>query len=233
MKILNPKQIIIALDFDSLEEVNAIVNLLDPEIYRLKIGKQLYAAEGPKILEILNNKGFEIFLDLKLHDIPNTVYKALKNLLNYGVWMTNIHLLGGSEMIQAAREAKEHTKSEALLIGVSVLTSLSEKNIKDMGFKTEISELVKILSTNASLNKIDGVVCSAKEVSEVKKNLGDDFITVTPGIRIQQKNDDQSRVATLEEATKNGSDYIVLGREITASNNISKMIKKVESYIIG
>ena len=232
MKILKPKQIIVALDFDSLEEVNSIVKLLDSEIYRLKIGKQLYASEGPKILEILNKKGFEIFLDLKLHDIPNTVYKALKNLLNYEVWMTNIHLLGGSEMIQAAREAKEHTKSETLLIGVSVLTSLSEKNIKDMGFKIEIPELVKILSTSASLNKIDGVVCSVKEVPEIKKNLGKDFITVTPGIRIQQKNDDQLRVATLEEAIKNGSDYIVLGREITASNNISKMIKKVESYII-
>ena len=232
MKILKPKQIIVALDFDSIEEVNSVVRLLNPDIYRLKVGKQLYAREGPKILENLNQKGFDIFLDLKLHDIPNTVYKALKNLLNYEVWMTNIHLLGGSEMIKAAREAKEHTKSSTLLIGVSVLTSLSEKNIKDMGFKIEIPELVKILSTSASLNKIDGVVCSVKEVPEIKKNLGKDFITVTPGIRIQQKNDDQLRVATLEEAIKNGSDYIVLGREITASNNISKMIKKVESYII-
>ena len=232
MKILKPKQIIVALDFDSIEEVNSIVKLLDPEIYRLKIGKQLYACEGPKILESLNKKGFDIFLDLKLHDIPNTVYKALKNLLNHKVWMTNIHLLGGVEMMQAAREAKEHIKSEALLIGVSVLTSLSQKNIKDMGFKTEISELIKILSTSAKKNKIDGIVCSVKEVPGIKESLGEDFITVTPGIRIHQKNGDQSRVATLEEAIKNGSDYIVLGRELTASENISKMIKKVESYII-
>ena len=232
MKILKPKQIIVALDFDSLEEVNSIVKLLDPEIYRLKIGKQLYAGEGPKILENLNKKGFDIFLDLKLHDIPNTVYKALKNLLNHKVWMTNIHLLGGEEMIQAASEAREYTKSGALLIGVSVLTSLSKKNIKDMGFKVEISELVKILSFSAKKNNLDGVVCSVKEVPEIKKVLGEDFITVTPGIRIHQKNDDQSRVATLEEATKNGNDYIVLGRELTASKNISKMIKKVESYII-
>ena len=232
MKILKPKQIIVALDFDSIEEVNSIVKLLDPEIYRLKIGKQLYAGEGPKILENLNKKGFDIFLDLKLHDIPNTVYKALKNLLNHKVWMTNIHLLGGEEMIQAASEAREYTKSGALLIGVSVLTSLSEKNIKDLGFKVEISELVKILSFSAKKNNLDGVVCSVKEVPEIKKVLGEDFITVTPGIRIQQKNEDQSRVATLEEATKNGNDYIVLGRELTASKNISKMIKKVESYII-
>ena len=232
MKILKPKQIIVALDFDSIEEVNTIVKLLDPEIYRLKIGKQLYAGEGPKILENLNEKGFDLFLDLKLHDIPNTVYKTLKNLLSHKLWMTNIHLLGGEEMMQAASEAREYTKSEALLIGVSVLTSLSEKNIKNMGFKVEISELVKILSVNAKKNNLDGVVCSVKEVPEIKKDLGEDFITVTPGIRIQQKKNDQSRVATLEEASLNRNDYIVLGRELTASKNVSKMIKKVESYII-
>ena len=232
MKILKPKQIIVALDFDSIEEANAIVKLLDPEIYRLKIGEQLYAGEGPKILENLNEKGFDLFLALKLHDIPTTVYKTLKNLLSHKIWMTNIHLLGGEEMMQAASEAREYAKSEALLIGVSVLTSLNEKNIKNMGFKVEISELVKILSVNAKKNNLDGVVCSVKEVPEIKEDLGEDFITVTPGIRIQQKKNDQSRVATLEEASLNRNDYIVLGRELTASKNVSKMIKKVESYII-
>ena len=232
MKILKPKQIIVALDFDSFEEASSIVKLLDPEIYRLKIGKQLFAGEGPKIIENLSKQGFDIFLDLKLHDIPNTIYKALKNLFNHKVWMTNIHLLGGEEMIQAAKEARESTNSEALLVGVSVLTSLNEKNIKNMGFNMQISELVKTLCMSAKQNNIDGVVSSAIEVPEIKRNFGEDFITVTPGIRVQQKNDDQSRVATLEDAIKNGSDYIVLGREITASENISKMIKKVESYII-
>ena len=232
MKILSPKQIIVALDFDSSEEANSIINLLDPEIYRLKIGKQLFAGEGPKILENLNKKGFDIFLDLKLHDIPNTVYKALKNLLNHKVWMTNIHLLGGEEMIQAASEARNHANSESLLIGVTVLTSLDAENIKKMGFSIPITELVKILSLSARENKIDGVVCSAKEVPEIKKNIGKDFITVTPGIRILQNSNDQSRVASLKEATKNGSDYIILGREITSSKNIAKMIKKLDSYII-
>ena len=232
MKIIKPKQIVVALDFDSSEEVSSIVKLLDPQIYRLKVGKQLFAGEGPKILENLNKQGFDIFLDLKLHDIPNTVYKALKNLLNQEVWMTNIHLLGGEEMIQAAIEAREHVKSDALLIGVTVLTSLDENNIKNMGFSYEIPELVQILSISAKQNNIDGVVCSAKEVPKIKESLGEDFITVTPGIRIQQNSDDQSRVATLKEATKNGSDFIILGREITSSKNISKMIKKVESYII-
>ncbi len=232
MKILKPKQIIVAMDFDSIKEASAIVKLLDPKIFRLKIGKQLYASEGPRVLENLNKLGFDIFLDLKLHDIPNTVYKALKNLLNHKIWMTNIHLLGGEEMIQAAIEAREHSKNEVLLVGVTVLTSLDENNIKKMGFSFKIPELVKTLSMSARKNQIDGVVCSAKEVSEIKNNLGKDFITVTPGIRIQQDNNDQSRVATLKEAIKNGSDYIVLGREITSSKNISKMIKKVESYII-
>ena len=232
MKILKPKQIIVALDFDSIEEANAVVELLDPNIFRLKIGKQLYASEGPRVLENLNKQGFDIFLDLKLHDIPNTVYKALKNLLNHKLWMTNIHLLGGEEMIQAAIDAREHSKSEALLVGVTVLTSLNENNLKKMGFSYEIPELVKILSMSARKNKINGVVCSVKEVSEIKKSLGEDFLTVTPGIRIQQNNNDQSRVATLKEASINGSDYIVLGREITSSKNISKMIKKIESYII-
>ena len=232
MKILKPKQIIVALDFDSAVEANSIVKLLDPEIYRLKVGKQLYASQAPHTLYSSNKQGFDIFLDLKLHDIPNTVYKALKNLLHQKVWMTNIHLLGGEEMIQAAREAKEHTKSEALLIGVTVLTSLDGNNIKNMGFNIQIPELVKILSKSARQNNIDGVVCSANEVPEIKESLGKNFITVTPGIRIQQGNDDQSRVATLAEAAKNGADYIVLGREITASKNVSKMIKKVESYII-
>ena len=232
MKILKRKQIVVALDFNSIQDANSIVKLLDPEIYRLKIGKQLFAGEGPKIIENFNKQGFDIFLDLKLHDIPNTVYKAMKNLLNHKVWMINIHLLGGEEMIQAAKEARETTDSEALLVGVSVLTSLNERNIKNMGFNMQISELVKTLCMNAKQNNIDGVVSSVIEVPEIKKNFGEDFITVTPGIRVQQKNDDQSRVATLEDAIKNGSDYIVLGREMTASENISKMIKKIESYII-
>ena len=232
MKILKRKQIIVALDYDSSKEANSIAKLLDPEIYRLKIGKQLFTAEGPKIIENFNKQGFEIFLDLKLHDIPNTVYKALKNILKHDIWMTNIHLLGGEDMIRAAKEARESIKSKALLIGVSVLTSLSEKNIKNMGFEMKIPELVKNLSMSAKQNNIDGVVCSAKEVPEIKRNFGENFLTVTPGIRIQQKSDDQSRLATLEEAIRIGSDYIVLGREITASENISKMIKKVESYII-
>ena len=129
MKILNPKQTIVALDFDSYKEAELIIRHLNPDNFRLKVGKQLFSNEGPKVLEKINKKGFEIFLDLKLHDIPNTVYKALKNLLNHNVWMTNIHLLGGEEMIKAAAEARKDSKSDTLLVGVTVLTSLNQHNI--------------------------------------------------------------------------------------------------------
>ena len=226
------KSIIVALDEHKQTKFEQVLDQLNPDLCMVKIGSVSFNSLGREAIIKAASKGFDIFLDLKLHDIPNTVYKALKNLLNEKLWMTNIHLLGGEEMIQAAREAREHVRSEALLIGVTVLTSLDVDHIKNMGFSIQISELVNILSKSAKRNNIDGVVCSAKEVPEIKGNLGQDFIAVTPGIRVQQNNDDQSRVATLKEAIRNGSDYIVLGREITASENISKMIKKVESYII-
>ena len=232
VKILHPKQAIIALDFDSYEEASLIVKNLNPEKFRLKIGKQLYSNEGPKVIEKFNKKGFEIFLDLKLHDIPNTVYKSLKNLFNHNIWMTNIHLFGGEDMMQAAVQAKSETQCETLLVGVTVLTSLNEDDVKKMGFGMGISDLVEMLAFQAKKNDIDGVVCSAKEVSNLKENLGKDFITVTPGIRINEDKNDQARVVTLKEAVKTGSNFIVLGREITNSKNIPKMIKKVESYII-
>lgn len=232
MKILNPKQTIVALDFDSYTEADLVIRHLDPNKFRLKVGKQLFSSEGPKVLEKINKKGFEIFLDLKLHDIPNTVYKALKNLLNHNVWMTNIHLLGGVEMIKAASEAKNDSKSNTLLVGVTVLTSLSQNNLDNLGLKISISKLVETLSMAARENSIDGVVCSVSEVLNLKKNIGKDFITVTPGIRINEKRSDQSRVATIEEAVTNDSDFIVLGREITSSKDVPQMIKKIESYII-
>ena len=226
-------KIIIALDTNNFQKVMSLVTSINENII-FKVGMEFFFSFGYQGINKIKNirKDIKIFLDLKLHDIPNTVFKAMKNLLNHKIWMTNIHLLGGEEMIQAAKEARETTDSEALLVGVSVLTSLNERNIKNMGFNIQISELVKTLCMNAKQNNIDGVVSSVKEVPEIKKNFGEDFITVTPGIRIEQKNDDQSRVATLEDAIKNGSDYIVLGREMTASENTSKMIKKIESYII-
>jgi len=231
-KILNPKQTIVALDFNSYEEANKLIRYLDPEKFRLKIGKQLFSNEGPFILDRLHNEGFEIFLDLKLHDIPNTVYKALKNIYGHGVWMTNIHLLGGKEMIKAAQKARLESNKEAFLVGVTILTSLDEKQLKQIGFKEEVPQLVKKLANDAYKALLDGVVCSAQEAKDLKRTFGKDFILVTPGIRINSQKGDQSRVTSLKEAVINGSDYLVLGREISEADDIPKMIKDIESYII-
>ena len=231
-KILNPKQAIVALDFNSYEEANKLTRYLDPEKFRLKIGKQLFSNEGPFILDKFHNEGFEIFLDLKLHDIPNTVYKALKNIYGHGVWMSNIHLLGGKEMINAAQKARLESNKEAFLIGVTILTSLDETQLKLIGFKDKVPQLVKKLASEAKKALLDGVVCSAQEAKELKKTFGKDFILVTPGIRTNSHKGDQSRVTTLKEAINYGSDYLVLGREISNAKDIPQMIKDIESYII-
>ena len=229
---LKPKQVLVALDFDSYDQTIPVCSNLDPKKFRLKVGKQLYSAEGPRILDRFHQQGFEVFLDLKLHDIPNTVYKALKNIFSLGVWMTNIHLLGGTEMIQAAKEAQQESDKKNLLIGVTVLTSLNDNHLKEIGITKNTKSLVSSLSQAAKQASLDGVVCSAHEVRKLKKDFGLDFLTVTPGIRVQQEKGDQNRVASLETAVKENTDYIVLGREISQAENIGKMINKLESYII-
>ena len=229
---LNPKQVIVALDFDTYDQAMSVCKNLSPEIFRLKVGKQLYSSEGPKIIDKFHQLGFEVFLDLKLHDIPNTVYKALKNIFSLGVWMTNIHLLGGKEMIQAAKEAQLNSDKENLLIGVTVLTSLKDSHLKEIGITKSTNSLVSVLSSAAKKASLDGVVCSVQEVSNLKKDFGSDFLTVTPGIRVQKEKGDQTRVASLEMAIRENTDYIVLGREISQAENIGKMINKLESYII-
>ena len=231
MKV-QPKQILVALDYDSFNQAERICNLLNPDKFRIKVGKQLFSAEGPKILEKIHKLGFEIFLDLKIHDIPNTVYKSLLNIFNLNVWMTNIHLLGGQEMIQAAKQAQTESKSNSILVGVTILTSLNDDHLKEVGFQDGVKTIVSKLSSLAKEALLDGVVCSVEEVKNLKKTLGDNFLTVTPGIRVEAKKGDQNRVATIETALENKTDFIVLGREITHAKDSSKMINKIESYII-
>ena len=224
--------IIIALDQDTDSQVMSFVRQLSPSQCRLKVGKYLFVRYGAHLIEQLMSLGFEIFLDLKLHDIPNTVYKALKNIYGHGVWMTNIHLLGGKEMIKAAQKARLESNQKAFLIGVTILTSLDEAQLKQIGFKDKLPQLVKKLASEAKKALLDGVVCSAQEAKELKKTFGKDFVLVTPGIRINSNKGDQSRVTSLKEAINNGSDYLVLGREISEAEDIPEMIKNLESYII-
>ncbi len=228
---INKKQIIVGLDCDTEEEVEAILTLLDPNLYRVKVGKQLFMNCGPNIIDKINNFGFEIFLDLKLHDIPNTVSKALQNILKLNIWMTNIHLSGGREMIEASVNKIKEFNNETLLVGVTVLTSLDDKNLEEIGFYRNTEESTLVLAKLGKEIGIDGVVASLNSVSEIKTTFGNDFVTVTPGIRMQQRDDDQKRAGSLFDAIQFGTNFVVVGRELTQAKNKTEVINQFNSLI--
>ena len=232
MKILKPKQIIIALDFDTLEEATHIAELLDPKIFRLKIGKQLYASEGPQIIDSLNAQGFDIFLDLKYHDTPNTVEKAVLEACKNEIWMLNIHLSGGQKMIESAVKAKNSVSSEIFLIGVTVLTSLDQKDLTDVGVSKNLEDQIASLFYLGKKAGIDGIVCSPNDLACFKKEELNSFITVCPGIRVKAENGGQKRISTVHDAILLGADYLVVAREITSSSNPLKVINEIDSYFI-
>ena len=229
---LKPKQTIIALDVNSLEEIKDLLSMIDKDLFRLKVGKQLFTSQGPKAVDKLRSLGFDIFLDLKLHDIPNTVSKSLTNICNLGVWMSNIHLLGGQEMIEAASSIVRGLNSEMILVGVTILTSLNETNLVELGFNSSAEEITVNLAKLGKQNGIDGVVCSIDDISGIKASLGGDFLTVTPGVRMLQDIDDQKRAGSIYEAIQFGTDFVVVGREITQAKNPEEVLKKIESLIV-
>tara|TARA_X000000950_G_scaffold204072_1_gene245667 strand:+ start:4077 stop:4778 length:702 start_codon:yes stop_codon:yes gene_type:complete len=229
---LKPKQTIIALDVSSLEEIKDLLSIVDKDLFRLKVGKQLFTSQGPKAIDKLRSLGFDIFLDLKLHDIPNTVSKSLANICNLGVWMSNIHLLGGQEMIEAAASAIKKSNSDMILVGVTILTSLNENNLLELGFNSSAEEIAVNLAKLGKQNGIDGVVCSIDDISGIKSSLGGDFLSVTPGVRMLQDNDDQKRAGSIYDAIQFGTDFVVLGREITQAKNPKGALKKIESLIV-
>ncbi len=224
-------KIIIPLDLEYADAIH-IAKILDPEICRLKVGSQLFTSSGPKIIKELHNLGFDIFLDLKFHDIPNTVYQAIKSAADLGVWMVNVHASGGSKMLEASYKALSGYPNPPLLIGVTVLTSVSEESLKEVGL-SHLQEQVLKLAGLAKDNGLDGVVCAASDISSIKSKFGEDFLTVTPGIRPVQSNlNDQNRVSTPLEAIKNGSDYLVIGRPITGSENPKDALEKIYKEIL-
>ena len=229
---LKPKQTIIALDVNSLEEIKSLISIIDKDLFRLKVGKQLFTSQGPRAIDELRSLGFDIFLDLKLHDIPNTVSKSLANICNMGVWMSNIHLLGGREMVEEASSTVKKINSEMILVGVTILTSLNENNLIELGFKSSSEEIALNLAQLGKENGIDGVVCSIEDTSGIKASLGSDFLSVTPGVRMLQENDDQKRSGSIYDAIKFGSDYVVVGREITQAKDPEGVLKKIESLIV-
>ena len=229
---LKPKQTIIALDVSSLEEIKGLLSIIDKDLFRLKVGKQLFTSQGPKAIEELRYLGFDIFLDLKLHDIPNTVSKSLTNICNLGVWMSNIHLLGGQEMIQEASTTIKKLNSDMILVGVTILTSLDETNLVELGLNFNTEEMAIKLAKLGKQNGVDGVVCSTEDISGIKASFGGNFLSVTPGVRMLQDNNDQKRVGSLYDAIQFGTDFVVVGREITQAKNPKEVLKKIESLIV-
>ena len=215
---MSTKKLIVALDFSNAEEIAQIISLLDPQKCVLKVGLQLYLAEGQTILKQLTDQGFEIFLDLKLHDIPNTVHKAVAEIAQFNVLMTTIHLQGGAEMIEAAKSAAGSTK----ILGVSLLTSLDEKDTQQLygnAFENQFNKLMTV----AQSSSIDGIVCSPQELVKLH-----DFnkLKVVPGIRNAETDDDQKRTMSAEDAYAQGADYIVVGRPITQANNVESTLEE-------
>lgn len=211
----DPK-IIVALDYAEAEPALKLVEKLDPALCRLKVGKELFTAEGPALVNQLVNQGYGVFLDLKFHDIPNTVAKACATAAKLGVWMLNVHALGGQKMMEAAREAIDRSANRPYLIAVTILTSSDAATLSSIGIQTNIENTVLNLATLAKQSGLDGVVCSAQETAMLKQKIGADFCLVTPGIRPADANaDDQVRIVTPANAIKNGSSYLVIGRPIT------------------
>ena len=219
-------RIIIPLDMEYTSAVS-IADKLDPNICRLKVGNQLFTSSGPKIVKTLHDKGFEIFLDLKFHDIPNTVYESVKSAANLGVWMINVHASGGSKMLDASKKALEGFDKPPLLIGVTILTSISEEILTEIGFNN-LDKQVMQLTKLAQRSGLDGVVCAASDASKVKQTCGESFLTVTPGIRPKDADlNDQSRTSTPKEAIANGSDFLVIGRPITGSEDPTNALENI------
>ena len=222
------KQIIVALDLDNQQAVFELVNKLNPAVCYLKIGKELFTLYGPEIVHSLQQRGFEIFLDLKFHDIPNTVYKAVKAAASLGIWMVNVHASGGREMLLAAHQAIEDSQHKPLLIAVTILTSLSPEAVAEIGYSRSLTGQATHLAQLAHDCGLDGVVCSAWETNSIKSATSPGFITVTPGIRLSDsKADDQIRIMTPATAVANGADYLVIGRPITQADNPSEILNNI------
>jgi orotidine-5'-phosphate decarboxylase len=211
------KSIVVALDYNDKAEALTLIDKLDPAMCRLKVGKEMFTLFGPTLVNDIHHRGFELFLDLKFHDIPNTVAKAVSAAADLGVWMTNVHASGGLSMMQAAKKALEgYGKDAPLLIAVTVLTSMSDEDLALLGINVPASEHVLRLAKLTHQAGLDGVVCSAQEAHLLKSTFGSDFKLVTPGIRPAGSDvGDQHRIMTPAQAMAAGSDYLVIGRPIT------------------
>jgi orotidine-5'-phosphate decarboxylase len=213
-------KIIVALDYSAAGPALALAGRLEPNLCRLKVGKELFTAAGPALVEKLLKMGYGIFLDLKYHDIPNTAAQACKVAASLGVWMINVHALGGRKMLAAARNAVDSGVHRPKLVAVTILTSMAQEDLADIGITATPAEMVLRLAALARDSGLDGVVCSALEAAMLRKRFGGEFCLVTPGIRPSSGNiEDQSRVMTPKAALQAGSSYLVIGRPITQATD--------------
>jgi len=220
--------IIVALDYPSLEEALGMADLLDPKRCRVKVGKELFTRCGPAVLEQLHGRGFEVFLDLKFHDIPNTTAKAVGVAADLGVWMVNVHASGGQKMMETCANTLSHYSQPPLLIGVTVLTSMQSQDMELLGIQRSPLEQVTLLAQLTKDSGLDGIVCSSQEVAPLREQLGPDFKFVTPGIRPSfASSDDQKRIMTPAEAVAAGSDYLVIGRPITKASAPQQALARI------
>ncbi|MGE0558499.1 MAG: orotidine-5'-phosphate decarboxylase [Burkholderiales bacterium] len=228
----NGPRIIVALDYADAPEALGLAQRLDPVRCRVKVGKELFTAAGPGLVEQLVDRGFDVFLDLKYHDIPNTVAAACKAAAALGVWMLNVHASGGSAMMQTARAALDGLQQPPLLIAVTVLTSLGADDLRDIGHAEGPQALAERLAKLAVACGLDGVVCSAQEAKTLRQACGQDFRLVTPGIRLADAaQDDQKRIMTPALAVANGADYLVIGRPITRAADPLAVIDRIAAEI--
>lgn len=229
----DPK-IIVALDYAQAHSALALAERLEPTLCRLKVGKELFTSAGPQLVEKLQQRGFEVFLDLKFHDIPNTTAQACKAAAALGVWMVNVHALGGRKMMEAARAALAHHAQRPKLIAVTILTSMAQEDLHGIGIAASPAQMVSRLTQLARECGLDGVVCSAQEAATLRQQCGQDFCLVTPGIRpANAAANDQSRIMTPQAALQSGSSYLVIGRPITQAPDPLQALQDILQEVGG
>jgi orotidine-5'-phosphate decarboxylase len=225
-------RVIVALDYPDAASALQLVAGLSPDLCRLKVGKELFTRAGPQLVEELASRGFDVFLDLKFHDIPNTVASACHAAADLGVWMVNVHALGGERMLLAAREGIERAKHTPLLIAVTILTSMDVQDLAAVGLSGTPEDNVLRLATLAHQSGLDGVVCSSRETGILRDRLGPDFRLITPGIRpAGSQADDQRRVMTPADAINAGSSYLVIGRPVTQADDPVSVLRTINSEL--
>lgn len=227
-KFVTQSPIVVAIDKADMKSALMLADTLDPSLCRVKVGKELFTRCGPEIIKQLHNRGFEVFLDLKFHDIPNTTAQAVLAAADMGVWMVNVHATAGEQAMTLSKQRLLDGGYDTLLIAVTVLTSMDEMALHQTGVNGTLDEQVTRLASLTKNSGLDGVVCSAQEAAVLKAMLGSDFKLVTPGIRMaDDSRDDQQRICTPRQAVEQGSDYLVIGRSITTADNPSEKMQLI------